>query len=859
MTTHRSSIQHFQQAIQDIFKKLNKENIPEIEKIARDFVPLMIEICLKKLQNIDDYCKLSQFLSPEFYECVSEEKQKEFLHHLGMPSDAGDAFSQEPKEKYVEIAELQEKITFEYGTCYKTKLGYFTQLDNGSKILPESRVEKEAVLECDINQGGFKSVYRIKIDEKKYALAVLKTKSCNEESLERFWTELKTIYKIKQSESNLCPELHGFQFAREEGIFFAISEYMGKNLDQYIEEREELRIKGNYSYTHFREDMQIFHKIDSKIIRLHQLGYIHRDIKSLNILLDEKNEPYIIDFGTTRKLEDRIENLSMRPETAPGQIMGTLQYIDDLFLINPSNNGYWSDLWSLGIMLYEMIVGRIIYPNKVAELRMSKIRAGVAELSEEEKKDAYTESALDTKNKMEKLRKALEKFPNHEIFLEFFQATRIMDAKERLRKCGEVFPKLEDFFQKSYPAVFVFGNMKEIPLYFGSLLKDLNLDVEDFHPTRVNGLTLFSPCAEKLFHPQNLDVFFQALSEGSKNHEPGTNTIPLKDVQVLYKKEQRTLPEVHISENLVSVTDFNEFLNSPDYNDPCLWQEIWKQENSESRFASVLDAYIASLDSELSFIYIQPKKSEIRQECIKKYQKLLNQTRYYLLQRGFAFRHAPSNDPEEKLPSENFCKMLDILTKNFDMPNIFFWEANTFLYRFFLHLEEIQYDPGKICLNHIFYPIQGAFNSASNWRIHAGKVVPPYILRESFVSGINFYQAKGYCLFKSKKTGHKFEVAGQYFWEALIQNHPSLWSDSFEWCSDAHAPKESQFFDTNTGLIKESPSRTRQREKKAEFDRSRAIKGFIKGRTAKKDPALTYALPELRGYQQVGFRLQEYI
>src|SRR5262249_49119517 len=140
--------------------------------------------------------------------------------------------------------------------------------------------------------------------------------------------------------------------------FFAMELVRGVSPRQFAEE----------NHLTARQRMEMGAQIADAVQHAHQRGLIHRDLKPANILIDDSARPKILDFCVARFTA--CEQQTSR-QTGMGQLVGTLAYMSpEQVLADPEELDTRSDIYSIGVILYELLAGRLPYStdNKVHEL-----------------------------------------------------------------------------------------------------------------------------------------------------------------------------------------------------------------------------------------------------------------------------------------------------------------------------------------------------------------------------------------------------------------------------------------------------------------------------------------------------------
>jgi eukaryotic-like serine/threonine-protein kinase len=225
-------------------------------------------------------------------------------------------------------------------------------LEEHSVSLPFGEIAGYTLIRCLGKPGAFGTAFEARKDGKRYVVKVFHAELVEDVDRERFRREVRAMEKLAPH-PNVVPYLASGEEEDDGHTYpYIVMPYVeGKTLRQLIDDDGRRLVPGRVR--------QIARQIATGLVALHGVDIVHRDIKPTNILVCENGTVMLLDFGVARFLD-------YTSLTEHGQLVGTLQYAAPEQLRNETETG--SDLWSLGIVIYEMLAGRRPFRGQMLEL-----------------------------------------------------------------------------------------------------------------------------------------------------------------------------------------------------------------------------------------------------------------------------------------------------------------------------------------------------------------------------------------------------------------------------------------------------------------------------------------------------------
>jgi serine/threonine protein kinase len=196
-----------------------------------------------------------------------------------------------------------------------------------------------------LGKGGMGAVYLAEDTtlERQVALKVSRFAADESDHAERFLREARAAARLRHE--GICRIL---DYGVHDGIHFLTLDYLpGGSLAGLMQPGQRLDPK---------RAIELVRQVALAMDVAHRQGIVHRDLKPANIMLDEHGQPKVVDFGLARRAEDvRL--------TRTGTVIGTPAYMSPE-QVDGQPTGPATDIYSLGVILYQLLAGRLPFEGK---------------------------------------------------------------------------------------------------------------------------------------------------------------------------------------------------------------------------------------------------------------------------------------------------------------------------------------------------------------------------------------------------------------------------------------------------------------------------------------------------------------
>lgn len=253
---------------------------------------------------------------------------------------------------YNEVRELLDYYEEDDSFLDRAAIGEVAELFSVSREKPASGKNLGRYkIKSTLGAGGMGEVFLAEDTEleRLVALKILSDAFSNDaDRVHRFVQEAKSASALNHP--NI---LTVYDFAQSDDLRFIVTEYIKGETLRQRQKRETLNL---------REILDVAAQVASALNAAHEAQIIHRDIKPENIMMREDGLVKVLDFGLAKLVEKKEDTVDAEAatraqvETLPGMVMGTVAYMSPEQSRGLSTDAR-TDIWSLGVCLYEMVAG----------------------------------------------------------------------------------------------------------------------------------------------------------------------------------------------------------------------------------------------------------------------------------------------------------------------------------------------------------------------------------------------------------------------------------------------------------------------------------------------------------------------
>jgi tetratricopeptide (TPR) repeat protein/predicted Ser/Thr protein kinase len=248
----------------------------------------------------------------------------------------------ECRQLYEQLAEdlkIQDAVR-----CAHQRLG-------GMAPPPPERIGVYAIVR-EIGRGGMGVVYEAEQPHPRrtVALKVIRAGCTSSGALRRFEHESQILARLDHPGIAQIFEAGTADTGAGPQPYFAMEYVRGRTLREYAEQ----------GALPLRERLALLAQVCDAVHHAHQKGVIHRDLKPGNILVSDRGQPKVLDFGVARLTDSDVQLTTLHTDAA--QLVGTLPYMSPEQVTGDSRElDTRSDVYALGVVAYELLTGRLPY------------------------------------------------------------------------------------------------------------------------------------------------------------------------------------------------------------------------------------------------------------------------------------------------------------------------------------------------------------------------------------------------------------------------------------------------------------------------------------------------------------------